>query len=250
MRLKTLLLTILTMLLLGATTSWAQYTLKGSKHDFTTWTTGTVTLGLCTACHTPHKASGTRLLWNHALSANTFQWTDVTSTIGGTQLPTIDPVWTGPTKYCLSCHDGSVALGDLNWFDETKQIGTSINNTKITGAAQTATAAGVMNGNHPVAFPYPYGQAKNTYNGVTTGNMVPLTEFVPNPMASNGIRLFNTAGGSVSAGVSAGRTGMECSSCHDPHNGANVQDQYFLLGKINDNASGPSGYICFKCHAK
>ena len=44
--------------------------------------------GVCTFCHTPHRAVQTRLLWNHTLSQNTFEW-DVTTTTGGTPFPTI-----------------------------------------------------------------------------------------------------------------------------------------------------------------
>ena len=249
MKTRILLVTI-AMLLLGAGAVWAApgAGLVGTDHDFTGWTT-TPAVGLCTACHTTHKATGTRLLWNHTLSTNaSFSWTDVDTTIGGTKLPTIDNAnWTGPTKYWLSCHDGSVAIGDLNWWNGAKRTGaSSLNNEKITNGHQIG-GGGSMNGNHPVAFPYPYNNAKNSYNGVTTGNMVPLGEFVANPMTSNGIRLFNNAGSSVQAGVSAGTTGMECSSCHDPHNGSDVADDYFLRGKLSGNGTD---YICFKCHAK
>ena len=242
----------ITMLLLGAGAAWAASAgsgLVGTDHDFTSWST-TPAVGLCSACHITHRATGTRLLWNHTLSTNaSFSWTDVDKTIGGTTLPTINnATWTGPTKYCLSCHDGSVAIGDLNWWNGAARTGGSaLNNTKITDAAHQIGGGGVMNGNHPVAFPYPANTSKSTYNSVTTGNMVPLAEFVGNPMTSNGIRLFNWNGSSVQAGVVTGATGMECSSCHDPHNGGDVVDDYFLRGKLSGNGTD---YICFKCHKK
>ncbi len=234
---------IIAMLLLGAGVAWAGSTpgsgLAGSPHDFSSsWSTA---VGLCTACHTPHNASGTRLLWNHTLSSNTYQWTDTTSTIGGTPLPKILQTWTGPTKYCLSCHDGSVAIGSLtNWLGKPA----TLNNSTIGGGDQVG-ANGSMNGNHPVAFPYPANATKSTYNSVTTGNAVDVNTFVANPMTGNKIRLFTDTGpGGVQAGVTTGSTGMECSSCHDPHNKTSVDD-YFLVGKLggDDNT-----YICLMCH--
>ena len=51
------------------------------------------------------------------------------------------------------------------------------------------------------------------------------------------------------AGATAGSTGIECSSCHDPHNKQAVDD-LFLRGTLTGNTGGPTGYICLKCHQK
>lgn len=237
------------MLVLAAGAAWAAPGdgLKGSDHDFSAAGGG---VGLCTFCHTPHRAIDTRLLWNHTLSAATYSWQDVDRTIGGTMLPTISQSWTGPTKYCLSCHDGSVAIGDINWWlggkpaalDNEKHAWDDKHNVGATGGT-----LGNMSGNHPVAVPYPYQNAKNTYNGTTTGDYVITSEFVADPTV-NKIRLFNNPSESlVVAGAVAGKTGMECSSCHDPHNGSTVEDEYFLRGKLRGSELP---YICLKCHSK
>jgi hypothetical protein len=97
-----------------------------------------------------------------------------------------------------------------------------------------------------VAFPYPYNNSPNSYNGVTTGNQVILGEFVADPTASQ-IRLFNDEGATVSAGPVSGHTGMECSTCHDAHNGPTVQDLYLIRGKLGGS---DSNYLCLKCHNK
>jgi hypothetical protein len=65
-----------------------------------------------------------------------------------------------------------------------------------------------------------------------------------------GVRLFNDDGtGNIVAGAAAGRSGMECTSCHDVHNGAKAVDVMLLRGKLvgSDQASG---YICTQCHKK
>jgi cytochrome c553 len=253
MRTNVLLFLVL-VLLLTAGAAWAGpgAGMLNTNHDFTQGEFA-APVGLCTFCHTPHKATTQRLLWNHELPNQVYTWGDTTQTIGGTQLPNIGTSWTGPTRYCLSCHDGSVAFGSVYWFDKAQHLGAA--KIPVANDAEDNMThhpnkligfGGNLAGNHPVAVPYPYQQAKNTYNSTTTGNEVILGEFVADPSTSK-IRLFNNTGGNqVVAGAAAGTTGIECSSCHDPHNGSTVEDKYFLRGKL----TGSAGYICLKCHIK
>lgn len=222
--------------------------IRGSAHDFSGKTAGAAVTGLCTFCHTPHRAQETRLLWNHTLSQNTYSWSDVSQTIGGTPLPTISQTWTGPTKFCLSCHDGSVTIGDIAWFNEKSWTGAETLDTEKhdTGEFNIATPTGDMKGNHPVAHPYPFQLAPSTYNSVATGQSVVVSEFVADPTVK-GIRLFTDQGGIVLAGATVGSTGIECSSCHDPHNGPTVKDHPLLRGELGGDSPE---YICVKCHAK
>jgi len=248
----------------------------GSSHDAVSRMTGTiaVTTGACTECHTPHQAKSTNLLWNHTLSSSNFQWTGATATTAGTNYATFSgQTYSGMSAKCLSCHDGTVATASGQWFQGTLQpVGTSFvgqghltspwsviggynlgdvaNNRPASGVG--ANGGGHMEGTHPVAMPYPYLQAKNTYNHVITGNAYIPTDWVADPTA-NGIRLYNDADGSagnIVAGTLAGKTGMECGSCHDVHNGPRVQDADYVTGTLTgDGVNGPN-YICTKCHAK
>jgi Doubled CXXCH motif (Paired_CXXCH_1) len=220
--------------------------LSGTAHDFSSSGGG---VGLCTFCHTPHRAITTPLLWNHTLSTSTFSW-DVTKTTAGTSYPSFKgDTYTGPSAKCLSCHDGTVAIGDIAWWNEGKPAA-ALENTKhewpdTFNVGARDGVVGSMKGNHPVAMPYPFGNAPNTYNGVTTGAGATLTEWQANPLSN--IRLFNDDGsGNISAGAVAGKTGIECSSCHDPHNKASVDD-LFLRGTL---AGSTTDYICLKCHVK
>ncbi len=234
-----------------------------SPHDFSgadgTGSGDPATTGACTFCHTPHRALQTRLLWNHTLSANAFSWSDATSTMGGTQMPTISVSWTGPSKYCLSCHDGSVAIGDIAWFNEQSFTGKAISTNPTqhnNDEFQIGTVKGDLAGNHPVAFPYPnYLGNASTYNGVTTGAAVVTGDFAQNPQ-TYGIRLFNEGANGVTAGAVASKTGIECSSCHGVHNEKSsyafgVQDKPLLRGTKNGNSTGAgASYICMKCHTR
>lgn len=216
----------------------------GSKHDFSGEDAGNKRSAACTFCHTPHRAIRSSPSWNHTLANNTHRWTR-TITGGGTPYPTITPSWSGSSVLCLSCHDGSVAIGSVAWFNGRSWVGQPLNSDRHDGDnVQIGTATGNLQNNHPFAFPYPFGGAPSTYNGVTTGGGA-IGGFHPDPTA-NGIRLYRQVGGQVSAGTAIGATGIECASCHDLHNDpANVEDDYFLRGSRD---ADDSNYICRKCH--
>jgi hypothetical protein len=230
----------------------------GTPHDFASSTgngiVSTETVGLCTYCHTPHKAISTQLLWNHTLSQNTFSW-EIAKTTAGTTLPTIvGNSYKGPTARCLSCHDGSVAVGDIAWYKEASRTGANALTTLKMGDIDpnfVIAQGSNMAGNHPVGHPYPAGGAPSTYNGTTTGSAAVLSEWQSDPTTQGAakIRLFNDDGtGAITAGVVAGKTGIECSSCHDPHNKATVDD-WFLRGKAQGSTQA-DGYLCLQCHIK
>jgi nitrate reductase cytochrome c-type subunit len=286
MDMKTLKILMAAGLALAATSSFADSTpgtgIKGTKHDWsgsaqsvlqwldskgvvTTYVTGTpnldpvtglqtkttVSIGLCTKCHTPHQAKSTNLLWNHTLMSTEYEW-NVPATTAGTAYPKFKgDTYKGASTKCLSCHDGLMASTDGMWFNRQKVTGSKYVAQPGTLDSGHEVAEGAeMSGSHPVAFPYPYNNAANAYNGTTTGDAATLAEFVADP-SLNGVRLFNDDGaGNIIAGVSAGRTGMECTSCHDVHNGATTKDVMLLRGKLNGSDTAAGGYICTQCHKK
>ena len=218
--------------------------LTGTGHDFAGL--GTPATGLCTFCHTPHKAQSQALLWNHDLSTNNFTWTETATTAGTTYPSFVGNTYNGSTAKCLSCHDGSVAVGDIGWWDA--QVPVNLDTTlHDTDEFNIASTGGSMDGNHPVAMPFPFNNVASTYNGQLTGAGIVLADWKADPQTA-GIRLFTDDGsGGISAGATAGQTGIECSSCHDPHNGAAVQGDYLLRGLLGGSTAD---YICIKCHTK
>ena len=124
--------------------------ITGTIHDFTAGGHfgATVAVGQCTFCHTPHGAISTSLLWNHTLSGQTYSWDD-TATMAGTPFPTFaDTAWKGPTAKCLSCHDGTVAVSSVNWFDSGHSGGFAGAGPHILGAATGhASLQGLSNTN-------------------------------------------------------------------------------------------------------
>lgn len=258
------------LILLTAAVSQAQYTpgggFTGSPHDFSGKAVPGapgVTTGGCTFCHTPHRAIQQALLWNHTLATHNFSWEAGAKTAGGTEYPAIDTSWKGPSKLCLSCHDGSVAIGDIAWFNKNSWSPTSSlpfpggsvldatkHDTDVFHIANDTN--GSMRGNHPVAFPYPFQKTTtNIYNGKQTGAETYTADFNADPQAL-GIRLFNDDGGVVSAGAVAGKTGIECTSCHGVHNETGlVFDEPLLRGTLGGSGTGTgASYICMKCHTR
>jgi len=218
---------------------------EGSKHDFSGDNAGNRTTGVCTFCHTPHRGYATQPAWNHALPGNTYTWNEGTLA-SGTPFPTISPTWPGASRFCLSCHDGSTAIGAVALFNGRSWLGGQAIDTDTHAGdnVQIGTVSGNLTNNHPFALPFPYGGAPSTYNGVTTSAGALAQSWQPDPTAL-GIRLFNEVGGVVSAGAVIGSSGIECSSCHDFHNGPGVEDDSFLRGSTDDR---DSNYICDKCH--
>jgi predicted CXXCH cytochrome family protein len=198
----------------------ASAAVSGTAHDLSGTAPGAQ---LCVSCHTPHMANSTQLIWNHVLSASSFSWSDATETTGGTTLPTNIKTWSGSSKNCLSCHDGTVEIG------KTYNPASTWDATKIVGAAQVGPD---LAGNHPVAVPYPNNTTKNTYNGATTGDLVTLADFVSAPTK---VKLFRDPAGG------ANNYGIECASCHDPHS-----DTYADF--LRDSTTGSA--ICLDCHSK
>jgi predicted CXXCH cytochrome family protein len=203
--------------------------------------------GICVFCHTPHKGASSLLLWNHQFSTRSYSWEDVTGgkTTGGTAYPTNLQTWSGSTRKCLSCHDGTVSVGSLYWSNATgtpsvqmagpDQTGGAISNTAfVIPKSSTGTSAN-LEGNHPVGVPYSYGNVASTYNGITTGPDVRLAQWIASP---TGVKIFGAGGGGAPV---AGAAGIECASCHDPHGTGN---EFFL--RVTKSGS----QLCLSCHIK
>jgi len=215
---------------------------------------------ICVFCHVPHRNSAsptaqTRLLWNHTLSSSgTFKWSDVDRTVNGTLLPAIASS-VGMSKLCLSCHDGTVSVGDVyrangvegltftdSWtgagVDASGKLGNLLPGNVIGGN-------GDLKGNHPVGIPFPYGSVPNIYNGVTTGAGIDYADYVTSPV---NVKLFTDVGGDWIQGATDGRSGIECASCHDPHNKKTLDN--WLLRDYYRAATGAPSQLCLDCHNK
>ena len=245
---------LLFLLVVAAGAAFGQAGIKNSKHDMSAGSTSSIksqptgsggTSEICVFCHTPHGSSNIAPLWNRtsSLTAYTLYTSDYLgpSAAGGLGYLTASPAAqpNASSKLCLSCHDGTIALGSVynlpgsGGYSATPGPGILMQSAgvPIVGGKMPATAGGNLGGaggadlsnDHPVGFLY---------------NSTVDTELTPQTWASNSlVRLYPN--GDAGGGVSVGR--LECATCHNAHD-----NQYYNFLRIaNTNAA-----LCTFCHNK
>jgi predicted CXXCH cytochrome family protein len=173
--------------------------------------TSTAETQTCVFCHVPHNSSTLAPLWNRSNPAATGYIPYASSTTKGTMGQP-----NGSSLLCLSCHDGTVALGDLLSRGGNR---VAIAGTTATGMmSPSASLIGRdLSDDHPVSFAY---------------NAALVT-------AAAG-ELANPA--TLTGKIKLDKTGqMQCSSCHDAHDNTNGK---FLV--VANSASA----LCIACHTK
>jgi len=164
----------------------------------------------CTFCHAPHSGlGGATPLWNQKLSSHTYTpYTSTTYKQQGSAQPTLGK----SSSLCLSCHDGTVAVGQTAAYGKIPLSGT-LNNQDVLGTN--------MSGSHPFSMVLPIKDA-------------------PDLVASL-----------VAKGVTADPTGavklvagnVECTSCHNPH--VQATDKIAQDFLVRDSSKGQ---MCLACH--
>lgn len=157
---------------------------------------------VCLPCHTPHNAqvSGEgNVLWNHAETTETFSMYSSTAN---------QPE--GPSKMCLSCHDGVTAIDNY---------GGTAGSVVMTGSKALGTD---LSDDHPIGVEYPTSQPAD-YN-------VPGS-FSPGIGGGTGVQLVTI--NSIAR--------VECTSCHHVHNNGLGS---FLRVPVQES------YLCLQCHIK
>lgn len=157
---------------------------------------------VCLPCHTPHNAllaGEENVLWNHAETGETFVM--YSSAAGQPE---------GPSKMCLSCHDGVTAIDSY---------GGTAGTVVMTGDAALGTD---LSDDHPIGIEYPTA-LPSEYNEPST--------FAPGINGGPGVKLVEI--NSVER--------VECTSCHHVHNNGLGN---FLRVPIQES------YLCLQCHIK
>ena len=192
-------------------------TIANTKHDLSATSTAAIKSATqadtCVFCHVTHSSQPgvARPLWSHTMTNQNLTWAP-TTTVRGTTLPTsVSSAALAGSRACMSCHDGTVALGDLLTGTGGTVSGPNVTAGKLSGGINLLNPS-TMQTNHPLGVPKP---------GVVAG----FTGFkvVPSSSAVN----YDSSGN------------VQCDSCHNPHD-----DTFAPFLKINPTG----GAICFTCH--
>jgi len=208
----------------------------GSKHDMNVLQDANVKQDsqgrVCAFCHTPHhKLESTALnynpLWSHTINENAVLKTYQTVTFDSKdQMSSTDPL-TGPSRLCMSCHDGSIAVDQHYGIAGTaKKDSLSGDNFGEIAVYKTSD----LSNDHPIGFDLDGISSRDA--GIRTALATSNIKLAGKNIQDLG---FKTGVGSVSI--------MTCASCHDVHNRDNV-DTAFLYEKQQDSA------FCLMCHDK
>jgi predicted CXXCH cytochrome family protein len=193
----------------------------GSKHDLSvsggSSVRATTETQPCVFCHTPHNSSPAVQLWNRPASSVTYTTYGSSTFQSGQTSGTFNTMPgrsagqpTGSSRLCLSCHDGTIALGaTLNNGTIAMSSGTFV--------PATASVGTDLSNDHPVSF------ARVGTN----------TEVV-DPPPSDPVTL------------ESGTSYVQCVSCHDAHS-ERAGDA--VTGKFLVKSNARSG-VCTTCHSR
>jgi predicted CXXCH cytochrome family protein len=162
--------------------------------------------GTCAYCHAPHSGL-TSGLWNQKLTTHSYTvYTSNSETNRGKQ-----PKLGSDSNQCLSCHDGTVAVGATVAYGQVTMRG-SMNSVDVFSSN--------MQQSHPYSLITPLKDNIDLAATLAHGKTADTTGMV------------KLIGGNV-----------ECTSCHNPHVQAkDLISQNFLV------KDGSSGQLCLACH--
>ena len=182
-----------------------------TKHNLSASGPGTVKATteaqICVFCHAPHNSSPSAPLWNR--KSPTSAYTPYTSS---TEKSTAGQP-TGSSLVCLSCHDGTIALGQV--LNRTTAI-TMAGGVTTIPATSTSHLGTDLSGDHPISFPY-------------TSALATARGELADPGTLTGAVRLDASGQ------------LQCSACHDAHN-----DPYGKFLVMSNTASA----LCNVCHLK
>src|SRR5581483_279692 len=162
---------------------------------------------ICIFCHTAHNSAPIQPLWNRNVPVNAY----TVYTSSSLQAKPGQP--TGTSKLCLSCHDGTIAVGSVLSRSQPIQMAGGIT-TLPPGHGNLGTD---LSDDHPISFRYD--------EALVTRN--------PKLRPPDALRAKD------SEIKLDGNSELQCTSCHDAHNDSNGN---FL---VMDNSHSQ---LCNSCH--
>jgi predicted CXXCH cytochrome family protein len=158
---------------------------------------------VCVFCHAPHNTLGMVPLWNREMPMSSYTIYKSSTLDANPGQPT------GASKLCLSCHDGSIALGNIvSQTDRIRMVGGDFMPAGLTNLGTD------LSDDHPISFTY------------TTG------------LTASDRQLAHPFGLPPEIKLDASNQ-LQCTSCHDAHN--NTHGNFLVI-------SNNYGALCIACH--
>lgn len=158
---------------------------------------------MCIFCHAAHGTGTSKGAWNHAGSLQTYKVYASSSLKAKPGQPT------GSSKLCLSCHDGTIAIGNILTKGQIQMTGSQ--SVIPQGKARLGTD---LSGDHPISFTYDEALATQDPT-LKSPHLLPHTV----PLDAN--------------------HELQCTSCHNPH--SNGIPKFLVM----DNSHSQ---LCNTCH--
>jgi predicted CXXCH cytochrome family protein len=209
---KTILRTLLFALLLLSAVNASGGSILNTRHNLSVSGPGDLRAAaedrICIFCHTPHRAvQQIPYLWNRSdLTASyiPYQSSTLYASVG-------QP--TGASKMCLSCHDGTIALGAM--LSEPQEI-PFLGGMRFIPAGRTTYLGTDLSDDHPISFVY------NSSLALQKGELVDPSQLPPAVNLDQNQQL-------------------QCTACHNPHD-----DAYGKFLVMSNQYSD----LCITCHQK
>lgn len=173
---------------------------------------------ICVFCHTPHSARRQTPLWNRRDSGRVYvkYWSPTLDAYGPGAAPPLD----GASRLCMSCHDGTVALGEVLQGGPIRMR---------PGADRIPTRPGRfsgtdLTGSHPISFEVTDDLIAR--NNTRDMPLKPLNVI----RADTDVRLD-------------GNNKLQCTTCHDPH-----KNRYEASSGVPFYRKPTWEGVCLVCH--
>lgn len=183
-------------------------TIVNTLHNLSAGGPGTVKASseteICIFCHTPHNATAIQPLWNRTLPVSAYKPYTSNSLKAKPGQPT------GSSKLCLSCHDGTIALGNVHSRNQPIAMSGGVT-TLPPGRTYLGTD---LSDDHPISF---------KYDTILASRNAKLKDpsLLPTEMHLDS------------------NSELQCMTCHDAHK--NTYGKFLVM-------SNTGGALCNKCH--
>ncbi len=147
---------------------------------------------ICIFCHTPHSADPVEPLWNHDISAVADYVSYWSPTLDAYPSEAAAPEPNGYSKLCLSCHDGTIALGAV----KSRAVNISVSGSVVNPRGSD------LSGEHPMSFIVT--DALIAANNAKDSPLNPLASMRSDPVVH--LDALDR---------------VQCTVCHDPHDNSN-----------------------------